>query len=38
MGDTGFFGPKVNQETTEKIRIIQKRMKATQRRQKIYAN
>jgi len=37
-GDMRLFGPDMNQETTEKIRIIQKRMKVAQSRQKTYAD
>ena len=38
VGDRGFLGPDLVQETTEKIRVIRKRMKATQSRQKSYAD
>ena len=38
MGDRTLFGTDIVQETTEKIRIIRKRMKAAQSRQKTYAD
>jgi len=38
MGDRRLLGPDMVQETTEKIRIIKKRMKAVQSRQKGYAD
>ena len=38
MGDRRLLGPDMVQESTEKIRIIRKRMKAAQSRQKAYAD
>ena len=38
MGDRRLFGTDLVQETTEKIQIIRKRMKAAQSRQKTYAD
>ena len=38
MGDRTLFGTDIVQETTEKIRIIRKRMRAAQSRRKTYAD
>jgi len=38
VGDRGLLGPDMVQETTEKIKIIRKRMVATQNQQKSYAD
>ena len=38
MGDKRLLSPELVQDTTEKIKIIKKMMKATQSRQKTYAD
>ena len=38
IGDERLFGPDITQKTTKKIRIIKKKMRATQSRQKAYVD
>ncbi|CAJ2673837.1 unnamed protein product [Trifolium pratense] len=38
VGDKGILGPEIIQETTEKIKMIQEKMKVAQSRQKSYAD
>ena len=38
IGDKRLFGPDITQKTTETTRIIKKKMRATQSRQKAYAD
>ena len=38
VGDRPLLGPELVQETTEKVKLIQQRLKTAQSRQKSYAN